>query len=118
MNITIQNIYLDENYGEELKSFVPFRSFPVRSEDSKYRTRLLNHKKHPFWAWVTYIAKEPFKISIDRESFSSIIDVALHDVEQFAVDYDEIRITFADGTAVSFELPIERYSHISIDAAY
>lgn len=118
MNITIQNICLDENYYEDLKSFVPFRSVPVRSKDNKYRSRLLNYEEHPFWAWVSYKEIEPLKIDPDRESFSSIIDVYIYDVETFTVDYDEIDITFADGTATSFEIPIERYSDIAINGTY
>lgn len=116
MNITIQNIYLDENYYEDLKPFVPFRSVPVRSKDNKYRTRLLNYEEHPFWAWVSYKEIQPLKIDPDREIFSSIIDVNLYDVDQFGVDLDEMSVTFADGTYISFELPIDRYAHISIDA--
>lgn len=118
MNITIQNICLDEDYGEELKPFVPFRFVPVRSKDNKYRTRLLNHEEHPFWAWVSYKEIEPLRIAPDHESFSSIIDVNLYDVDQFMVNLDEITITFGDGTTTSFELPVDRYSHIAIDACY
>ena len=116
MNITIQNIELDENYYEDLKPFVPFRSVPVRSKDNKYRTRLLDNEEHPFWAWVSYKEIEPLRINSDRDGFSSIIDVNLYDVDKFTVDLDEINVTFADGTFTSFELPIERYSHISIEA--
>ena len=128
MNITIQHIELDEQCEDMLIGIVPFRSFPVCSvpisqfpfvqDDKKYKLRPFNPEEHPFWAWVTYKEVEPFKISPDKESFSSIIDVTLLDVEQFAVDYDEIRITFADGTSIYFELPIERYSKIAIDGTY
>lgn len=119
MNITIQNIELDEQY-QGLMGVVPFRSVPVRCTTvaGKWKLRLQYPEDHRLWAWVTYITKEPFKISSDRKSYSSIIDVTFHDVDQFTVDLDEISITFADGTPISFELPVERYSHISIDAVY
>lgn len=118
MNITIQNICLDEDYGEELKPFVPFRSVPVRSKDNKYRTRLLDYEEHPFWAWISYKEIEPLRINPDRDGFSSVIDVNLYDVDKFTVDLDKIEITFGDGTSTSFELPVDRYSHISIEAVY
>ena len=119
MDITIQNIELDEDYID-LTAVVPFRSFPVRSvcTDNKYTLRSFDPAKHPLWIWVSYKEVEPFKINPRGDSYSSIIDVTLHDVEQFALDYDEMSVTFGDGTAISFELPIERYSHISIDAVY
>lgn len=119
MDITIQNIELDEQY-EDLAAVVPFRSFPVRSvcTDDKYTLRSFTPAKHPLWVWVSYKEIEPFKISPHGESYSSIIDVTLHDVDQFALDYDNMSVTFGDGTSVSFELPIERYSNIAIDAVY
>lgn len=117
MNITIQNIELDENY-HGLIGIVPFRSVPVRytTVAGKWRLRSQNPEEHLLWAWISYKEVEPFKIAPDKKSFSSIIDVNLYDVDQFGVDLDEMTVTFADGTAISFELPIERYSHISIDA--
>jgi hypothetical protein len=118
MNITIQNICLDEDYGKELMPFVPFRSVPVRTKDKKYRTRMLDYEEHPFWAWVSYKEIEPLRINPDRDGFSSIIDVNLYDVDKFVVDLDEIEITFADGTFILLDLSIDRYSHISIEAVY
>ena len=118
MNITIQNICLDEDYGGELKPFVPFRSVPVRTKDNKYRTRLLDYEEHPFWAWVSYKEIEPLRINPDRKGFSSIIDVNIYDVDKFTVDLDEINVTFANGTFALFELPTDRYSNISIEAGY
>lgn len=117
MNITIQNIKLDENY-HGLMDTIPFRSVPVRytTVAGKWKLRSRNPETHRLWAWVTYKEVEPFKISLDKKSFSSIIDVTLYDVDQFGVDLDEMSVTFADGTHISFELPIERYTHISIDA--
>lgn len=117
MNITIHNIHLDENYGEELKSFVPFRSFPVRT-NSKYELRSFTPAKHPFWPWIDYAIVEMCKISTDKESFTFIIDISLYDVDQFMVNLDEVAITFGEGISISFELPVERYSHIKTDAIY
>lgn len=117
MNITIQNIQIDENYFG-LFGIVPFRFVPVRytTVAGKWRLRSRNPEAHRLWAWVSYKEIEPFKISPDKKSFSSIIDMTLYDVDQYGVDLDEMSVTFGDGTHISFELPIERYAHISIDA--
>lgn len=119
MDITIQNIELDECY-EELTALVPFRSFPVRSvrTDNKYKLRSFAPAKHPLWIWVSYKEVEPFKINPRGDSYSSIIDVTLHSVNNFTLDYDEMRVIFDDGTNIRFDLPIERYSNMQIDACY
>ena len=119
MNITIKNIQLDEQY-RGLIGIVPFRCVPVRytTVANKWKLRSQIPEEHLLWAWVTYKEVEPFKISSDKERYSSIIDITLHDVEQLALDYDEMNITFADGTPISFDLPVERYSSISIEAIY
>ena len=118
MDITIQNIELDEDY-RDLIGIVPFRSVPVRGVTVHgWKLRSQNPEIHRLWAWVSYKEVEPFKISPDKESYSSIIDVNLYGVDHFSLDYDEMAVTFVDGTAISFELPVERYSHISIDAVY
>lgn len=119
MDITIQNIEVDESYGEELKPLVPFRSFPVRSENNRYRILdILHYEEHPFWAWVSYKVLEPFKVPPHGESYSSTIDITLHSVQRFSVDYDEIALSFDNGNYTMFKIPIERYSNIAIDAVY
>ena len=119
MDITIQNIELDENY-RDLIGIVPFRSVPVRytTVAGKWRLRSQNPEIHRLWAWVSYKEVEPFKISPDKESYSSIIDVNLYGVDHFTLNYDEMAVTFVDGNTISFDLPIERYTNISIDAVY
>ena len=119
MDITIQNIELDENF-DDITALVPFRSLPVRSvcTDNKYTLRSFAPVKHPLWLWVSYKEVEPIKINPRGDSYSSIIDVTLYSVNNFTLDYDEMCVTFDDGTHISFELPVERYSHISIDAVY
>ena len=119
MDITIKNIQLDEQY-RDLIGIVPFRYVPVRyiTVPNKWKLWPQIPEEHSLWAWVTYKEVEPFKISSDKESYSSIIDITLHDVEQLALDYDEMNITFANGTPISFDLPVERYSNIQIDRTY
>ena len=118
MDITIQNIELDEQY-QDLMDIVPFRSIPVRGATAHgWKLRSQNPEIHRLWAWVSYKEVEPFKISPDKKSYSSIIDVNLYGVDHFSLDYDKMTVTFINGNTISFELPIDRYSHISIEAVY
>jgi hypothetical protein len=118
MDITIKNIELDENY-RDLIGIVPFRSVPVRGTTVRgWKLRSQNPEIHRLWAWVSYKEVEPFKISPDKESYSSIIDVNLYGVDNFKLDYNEMVVRFVDGNTISFDLPIERYSNIVVHACY